>query len=429
MTNSRYILIAKNISGAAAARGINLIVTALMVPLTLNALSPADYAILSMAISFSVLIGFADLGLGLSIVNHISSAVDTQTQKDAQVVLSTVWVVLFAISGCGVLFLTSYYIFITTTGAVLTQSSLAIMASGFLIFLGLPAGIAQQLMFAKQHSYIASIWQTVGRILALAWTWWIVSNIDGGLFYLLFGVLGIPMIISWVSLAWLSRSGLLGDISLALRFYLKSKVLPSIKTGIRYLIIQVAPYVETGIDVLIIGYFVGLSGVPAYDVYSKLFMYIVALMSMIVSPVWPAIANARATGEVLLARRMAWISLYGASISAALIAISFGIWAKEIVGVWTGKSLEIDTLVLLGFICFSVIASLGVAQSNIINAYGLIKTQSKLIVVYSIVVLIAKVICLIEFGTVGLIWALCVLSAGRALLFQILLTKQDAKSI
>lgn len=421
LKDNRFVSIIKNIFGAAAARGINLAITAFMVPLTLNSLTPAEYAILSMAISFSVLAGFADLGLGLSVVNSVSSAVDNNTTREAQEIVSTVWVILLGISTIGIILISLYLAVIFSFNITISNINLAILTAGFFIFLGLPAGIAQQLLFAMQKSYIANLWVTAGRVASLIWVWQVVVLSAENLFLLLFGVLGIPMLISWLSIAWLRKTRLLNALVITVKYFSPTKLISSIRTGTRYLVIQVAPYAETGIDVLLLGYFVGLSEVPAYDVHSKLFMYVVALMTMIISPVWPGLSSALATGDVQWTRRLVKVCIFGSPIFAFIFASTIGYFSETIISYWTGQNLKIATTILFGFIFFTVFASLGVAQSAILNAYSLIKRQSQLVGVYIILTILLKIWGAITFGPIGMIWALCILNALKSLIFHLLI--------
>jgi O-antigen/teichoic acid export membrane protein len=87
--DTRMRVLAKNIFGSAAARFINLFITLAMVPLTINALSPTDYAYFAMAISLSVLATYADLGMGLAVVNVVAQRGSQNQPKHSAQFLSS----------------------------------------------------------------------------------------------------------------------------------------------------------------------------------------------------------------------------------------------------------------------------------------------------------------------------------------------------
>ena len=75
-----------------------------------------------------------------------------------------------------------------------------------------------------------------------------------------------------------------------------------IKLGIFFVILQMVPYIETGIDNIILNMKYSLKFVGHYDVYMKLLLYIPALISVLVSPLWPAVLKAKSENDFLWMR-------------------------------------------------------------------------------------------------------------------------------
>ena len=92
--DNRLQRLVKNIFGSAAARFFNLLIVMAIIPLTINTLSVADYAFLSMAISLSVLSAYADLGIGLAIVNTLAGESKDSVSEESRKAVSVVWFTL-----------------------------------------------------------------------------------------------------------------------------------------------------------------------------------------------------------------------------------------------------------------------------------------------------------------------------------------------
>lgn len=108
--DDRLTKLLKNILGSAAARFVNLFTTLLLVPLTVNALSPTEYAFLSMAISLSILSSYSDLGMGMAIVNTLAAESDQTKPLRSQRAISVVWFTLLTIAGLGLVLLSLAWI-------------------------------------------------------------------------------------------------------------------------------------------------------------------------------------------------------------------------------------------------------------------------------------------------------------------------------
>ena len=98
MLDDRLRRLFRNIFGSAAARFINLLIALALVPLTINSLTPTDYAFLSIAISLSALSSYADLGIGLAIVNTLARESNAKTPRRSQRAISVVWFTLLIVA-------------------------------------------------------------------------------------------------------------------------------------------------------------------------------------------------------------------------------------------------------------------------------------------------------------------------------------------
>lgn len=405
--DARMRVLIKNVFGSAAARFVNLFITLALVPLTINALSATDYAYFAMAISLSVLAAYADLGMGLAVVNVVAERGVKQTSGRAQRAVSVVWFSLLAIAACGLLLtsLIAAWLNFGMQSESIHQYNAMLLAAGC-VFAGLPTGLVQRILFAEQKNIQANAWSTSARIISLGVVWALVATNYVNLLALVFAVIGVPMLIGWLSVLVVFGKKHIDELRPKWSRYDIRLFRPYLTLGLSFVVLQLAPYVETGIDNLLIGSFIDISLVPAFDVYSKLFTYVPALISIAAYPLWPAIASAKVSGDILWILRVQRIGYISIFLSTFVIALILILFATNVIKVWTNKTLAIELNVIIGFGALCILSSIALFQSMVLNGFGQIKEQLKIFAIYVPFLLTVKVISATSFGVTAMVWSL-----------------------
>lgn len=414
MLDDRLRRLFRNIFGSAAARFINLLIALALVPLTINSLTPTDYAFLSIAISLSALSSYADLGIGLAIVNTLARESNAKTPRRSQRAISVVWFTLLIVA-FGALAITGGAALLVDH--LVTSESLprynAILLGVACIFFGLPSGLIQRILFARHRTTEANIWATCGRVLSLFFVWIAVKVGATNLPTLVFGVIGIPVLVSWLSVFVVFRRAEMQALMPRIKLFDKRILKPYLITGLSFLAIQLVPYVEVGMDTILAGTLISISIVPALDVHTRLFTYVPALASIALFPLWPAIANAKAAGDIawiLKIRRWAYLLVCAIAMTlSGLLLLN----VKQIIIWWTKQALNLPTSVVTGMAVFAVLTCLGSVQSMFLNGAGIIKKQVYLYLPYILILLSIKSISAISFGLTGMVWSLNICFIAR----------------
>lgn len=397
----------KNIFGSAAARFVNLFTTLLLVPLTVNALSPIEYAFLSMAISLSILSSYSDLGMGMAIVNTLAAESSADKPRRSQRAISVVWFTLLTISGSGLVLLFLVWIGMdqfASTGNINQYQALLLSAS--MVLLGLPSGLIQRILFARHCTTEANAWSTAGRLLSLAFVWILVKTDMASLPLLVFGVIGVPVVVSWLSVLFVFTRRSMRLLKPKFSLYDRRLLKPYFISGLSFMCLQMVPYVETGMDTLLVGFIIGTQQVPALDVFLRLFTYVPALVSIALFPLWPAIAHAKAAGDILWIMKIRRWAIILVSALATIISLILLIYGQDFILWWTSKQMHLPLFVLFGLGVFSILTCIGLVQSMILNGIGVIGRQVRLYLVYLFFLFVLKFVLLLNFGLLGMIWAL-----------------------
>lgn len=405
--DERLINLLKNVFGSAAARFVNLFTTLLLVPLTVNALSPTEYAFLSMAISLSILSSYSDLGMGMAIVNTLAGESDEAKPKRSQRAISVVWFTLIFISGLGLAVLSFIWIgmerFVSADNFKQYQ---ALLFSGSMVLFGLPSGLIQRILFARHRATEANAWRTGGRLLSLAFVWSIVQSDMASLPSLIFGVIGVPAVVGWLAVLFVFTRRSMRFLKPKCSLYDRRLIKPYLFSGLSFLCLQMVPYMETGIDSLLVGSVIGTQQVPALDVFLRLFTYVPALVSIALFPLWPAIAHAKAAGDIAWILKIRRSAIVLVSFMATIISFILFVYGQDFIFWWTGKHMHLPQSVIFCYGIFSVLTCVGLVQSMILNGIGVIRKQVRLYVVYLFVLFLLKFILLINFGLLGMLLAL-----------------------
>ncbi len=417
--------LATNVAGTAGARGINLLIALAQIPLLVGATSVDEYAVVAMTISLSTFATYADFGIGLAIVNTLAAAAGKPSIR-VQRAVSVAWFSMLAVAIVGLICTIAGIVLVAVYVGTDHQHQYYVMVFGVaLVAVGLPTGLVQRILFAQQKNAVANLWVTAGKLLSLIGLWGLINAGITDLIFLVFSLLGIPVIVGWVSVATelLCKNGL----GFKPRVYLfKWKAFKHYSIlGMSFLIMQLVPFAEYSLDILIVGSVISKAMVQSYDVYQRLYNYIPALISMAVFPLWPLIAEARGCGDVKSVRKIAnWFYIIVALVSTSLTVI-FLLADGWLISLWVTKPISINYTTQLGFAVFTVLTCIGTVQVMILNGLGHVAKLAKIFIYYLIALSFVKVYFANEYGTVGLIWSMNLLYTAR-LVFLSRLSKRHA---
>lgn len=348
---------------------------------------------------------YADFGIGLAIVNTIAVDNGGKSSMRAQRAISVAWFFLLCITLAALAIVVIAAMVVSIVASPENSSSYYAMLLGVgLVALGLPTGIVQRVMLAQHKIALANVWVTGAKLLSLICLWLLVNNEHSSLYLLVFSILGIPVLVGWVSVYFLFKisDGRLLAPKLALIHRRLFKHYAAL--GALFLTMQVVPYIESGIDPILVGSFVSLSSVQSFDLYSKLYLYVPALISIAALPLWPLIAHANKKGDYESLTKLSRLFYFGVFFVALACSSLLIIYDSLIINKWVGKDLQLDFSVRSGFALFVILASVGYVQTMILTGLGFVKQQVKVLIFYLSIALALKVLFVTVCGIGGMIW-------------------------
>jgi O-antigen/teichoic acid export membrane protein len=379
------------------------------VPLTLHYLGTEQYGLWMAISSFMVLMNFADLGLGIGLLNAISKANGKDDIRVAQIAVSSTFYMLFAISLLLLFIFLILYPYVNWPEVFNAQSDAAIRESGSTMFVlvmvflvNMPLGVIQRIQDGYQEGFKFQIWQIVGSLISFF-----------GLLLSIYLKAGLP----WLVLAFSSGQLIATFLNGYILFYKQRVSLrPSIKyfdfitsknllqSGLIYFILIVLTLIGNSSDNIVLAHTLGATSVAGYEIVKKIFLFSM-FTQFIIQPLWPAFGEALAKKEYNWASRTLKKAIKLSVLTSAIMSLPLLLFGKQIIILWVGPDLVPSWSLLLGFYIYILISNYGGVMSTFLNSGEMVKKQIIIIGLSSICSILLKIFLSIYFGVSGIIWA------------------------
>ena len=346
----RWRRIVSGAVGAAVFRTVSVVGSLVTVPLVVRELGDIKYGALILITQLSMLLIFADLGLGNGLVTALSRALAIGDLERARSLISSTWFLLLSVAIVGGILFASLKTWVPWgqvlgVGAV-SEAEVANAVSVFAAFfvVGVPVSIAQKIHLARQEGLQAGAWQAFGAILTVVATVLCVLSSTTLPWYVAAGV-GGSVIAGLLNCLWLfyhepsSRPQLQLVRAPILRFIFGS--------GVLFLVLGIAGAVAYQTDVLVISHLMGGAEVTSYSLGVRLFSIPGLALSFILAPLWPAFSNAFALKDYAWARKTMLRTIFiGAMINipGSVLLIVFG---RRLIDLWIGEGVVAMPMLLL----------------------------------------------------------------------------------
>jgi O-antigen/teichoic acid export membrane protein len=390
---------------AAVARAIGVLSSLITLPLTYRYLGAEQYGLWMLLVSMIAFMGFADLGIGLGLVNAISEACGKEDRDLAKEYFTSACVLLLGIAMILALAAIIAFPFIPWMRVLNVRShevaTEGARAFGFLytvFIISVPLSAMERALVGQQRGYISQSVAALGNVFSLLMLL-LTMAFHGDLVWLVIAsTLGkiLSMSLNGVMLFKESR-WLVPDF----RRYRNRAAKRVFNLGLMYFVLQSGVAINFTADNIVIAQLRGAAAVAVYSVPQKLFGIISAIIGMAVAPLWPAFSEANARGDHHWVRRTFWRSLW------ATFAFTVPLYAVLIlVGPWMlrtlfGRTLQAPHSLIVALAVWGVVGSISNVTSTLLSGAGVLKPQALLVVIVSPVNLALSVLLTIRFGVIG----------------------------
>jgi O-antigen/teichoic acid export membrane protein len=379
------------------------------VPLTLGYLGEERYGMWMTITAFIAVVSFADLGLGLGLLNAVADAHGKDDVQSARKAISSAFFLLLGIAltlaaGLALVFphLPWPRIFNVKSGQAMAEAGQAMAVFLACSFANLPLGIVTRVQLGYQEGFANSLWETAGALLGLGGII-LVVKLQAGLPWLVLAASGAPvatMLCNGLVLFFWRRPQLRPAWHLVSGQYV-SVIMSS---GFMFFLLQVAAALQSAVDNIIVSQVCGSRAVAEYSVVSRMPALVAVIISLILGPIWPAYTEAASRGDTVWIRRTLLRSLLLTTGFTAICATAMLVGGREIIRLWTGGKVVTSMALVLPLAIWAVLGGVGNAAGVFLNAINALKFQLICLMVVVPLMLVAKVLLISRYGLPGVVW-------------------------
>lgn len=384
----------------------------ILVPLVMRHLGNERAGVWMTMNSLTVLVGFADLGMGTGLMTKVAQAMGAQREDLARRAISSCFFVLAAVAaGLGVVFVCLNpwmpWESLLRTSADLSRGELAAAMTAFVLatLAGLPFSLVERVQSGQQEGFSSHLWQGGATLLSLAAVWVALGNGWGlpGVLWAGLGTRSLMLAANWtVYFRWQRRS-------LCPRWAECSGETAGemMRLGLVFLWLNLLAFNWWLVDPIIITQALGADAVAGYGAMQRLFA--VGLVAQhLVMPLWPAFGEALARGDFRWVRVTLYRSLAATLGLTALLGTGLVVLGPWITRHWlagTGPEYVPSWSLLAGMAALNLLLIIAWNLSGVLVHGVYLRRQAGLYTVAAVVALGLKLGLVHWWGLPGVVWA------------------------
>lgn len=425
--DSRSGKVKKNIIGSIAVKGISIVVSFIIVPLTLGYVSSELYGVWLTLSSISVWLGFFDIGFTLGLKNKLTEALANGDVIEGRELVSTTYALLFAIfmpicgmvilivpyiDWCGILNIPAKY-----SEDVIRTMRIIVACFSLQMILNIICTIYQSL----QKVAISSLFPVLGNVLSLFLIYLATIYVCPSLMVLAICISAAPIII-YIFISVFLFSGKLKYLSPTIKHIKFEHFHDLFELGAKFFIIQIQVVIFFQTTNFLISNISSPETVSVYNIAYKYLGVAMMLFTIVMNPFWPAFTDAKAKGDIPWMKKIysKLKFLYLLFLVGVILMVVFSPVAYDL---WIGPKLDIPmvwTLLIAGYTVVNCWDSLHV---YIINGLGILKLQSYVVLIGIFVHVPLSYILSYFVGAKGVILSMTAITMIYSILFTIQVNK------
>lgn len=421
--HSRTLIAKKNIATSFLIKGGSILIGLVLVPLTINYISPAQYGIWLTLSSIISWFSFFDIGLGNGLKNKLAEANALGQNEKCQVYVSTTYAILSIISFCVFLvflcvnpFLNWKKILNTTNYQGESLSIVALTIVGFFC-ISFIIQLINTILTAHHKSAKSSLISLIGSLLSLILIFLLTKYSDASLLKLVLVMAGAPLLIQVVSSILLFKNSFY-DISPKLKLVNFKYAKELLSVGGVFFIIQIGALVLFQTDNIVITQLFGPEEVTTFNIAYKLFSVVIMLFTIIITPFWTAFTDAYAKKDMIWIKGIItkmqryWLLLIGLTICLLLIS-------PFVFKLWVGNTVEVPLILSISMALYVIAYAWQTIHVFLLNGIGMVRLQLYLVVTSAVVNIPIAIFLGKKIGLAGVTLSNAILFVIMGIIFSI----------
>ncbi len=379
--HTRTVAAKKNVAALIIIKGVGILISLILVPLTINYINSSTYGIWLTISSIIAWLSFFNIGLNNGLRNKFAEAKANNDLELAKRYVSTTYALLTLI------FIPLLLVFIIANqwldwSKILNVShemnrelaivSLIIVGYFCLKFILSTVNI---ILLADQKPAGEALRSLVEQLVSLIIIYVLIKLTKGSLLYLSLALcLGPLAVLVYFNIALFSNryKSVRPQIS-SIDFHLSKDLLG---LGMKFFIIQIAGIIQFQTSNFIIIKYFGPDDVTAYNIAFKYFGVLMMGMGVIVAPLWSAVT------EAYTQRDRSWIMAavkryFSLALVLGLVGVIMLLGSSKIYDLWIGEGVvDISFSISFCMLIFAFLNMIGSIYVGVLNGIGALKIQS-----------------------------------------------------
>lgn len=398
----------------------------LLIPITINYVSPPVYGIWMTLYSIISWLSIFDIGLGNGLRNNLTRCLVERNYKNAREYVSTAYISLTFISI--VLFIVIYFsAFILNWNDILKlpdgfseniRSIVIILGSGFC--LRFIFQIISTVFFAIQKPFLTECMMFISNLLVLLLVYFLKDGYCGKLQFLVFSLCFPPVGVMLIFSVYLFFSTEYKSIAPSFSFFRFKKIKALMGLGIKFFLLQVSSLITYSLSNFLILHYLVASDVTNYNVSYKYFSVILILNNIVCMPLWSAFTEAYVKRDFIwirnIIKRMLIIFAIWVLIGGMML-----VYSNTIYVLWTGMQLNISYSLSAVIYIFMLSCCWNGIFISFINGVGKIQLQVLLSIIPIVLMLpLSKLfMSIFHWGVSGIVLCMLLFNLLSSLMISI----------
>lgn len=403
--NGRSALVKKNILGSFFLKGISILISLQIVPMTLNYINPTRYGIWITLSSIVAWLSYFDLGFSHGFRNRFAEAMAKNQIELAKEYVSTTYALLATVFSSVLLVALLINNYLSWSSILNIDSSyneeLKQVVTVLLCFIGtdMVAKTFTTMLAADQRPALASLIYTGGQFLSFITIYLLVRFTTGNLLYLAVAYTGVPcafLILSSICFYRSNKYYAVAPTLKSIKWKLSANIL---KLGGQFFGIMIAMLFVFQFTNIIISRILGPDSVTLYNVAYKYVGIVNMTAIIILTPIWSAFTDAYTKNDYQWMKSTVkkLEKLWLLCVPIMVIVVMASQWFYKI---WIGTDLQIPESLTVGMAYYVLSQTAGGIYMYALNGIGKVRIQ---LIVYWFFALVSIPLLAIGCKTMGII--------------------------
>lgn len=383
--SERTATVKKNILGSLAIKGVSILTSLLLVPMTLGYVSAEIYGVWLTISSILHWLTYMDVGFTHGLKNRLNECLARKDYEKGKSLVSTTYAIMFAIFVplSTILIVVSPWIDWCSILNVDPSNQEVILKTMQVLFvfmaLQMIVNVFVTIVAAYQKTALSSLFAVIGQVCSLCIIGMMTLFVKPSLLNLAFAYSLMPIVIVLVASIIYFKTSM-------------KEVAPSIKSintayikdlwglGIKFFIIQLQMIVLYQATNILISHIAGPESVTQYNISYKLLNIVVMVYSIILNPLWPAFTDAYTKEDYIWMKNIysKMQKLYG--VLCALVALIV-LLSPLIIKLWVRDMVTVPFMLTLSIAVYTLLHCWDTLQVMLINGTGKVTLQSYIILI------------------------------------------------